>query len=357
MPQDGQPIILFVDQQTTGGYPKIANVIAADMHRVGQLRPRDTVRFVEVSIPEAVEILAPPGALADGDDLFPDRGVRRGIGSKCRRFHVDINADLGESEEIARERERLRTDALYHVRQYRMRWTRGQRTDHARDALGSARAEGRRRSASGLSRSRELRTAGVTAFSGGHRGFCAAADRGTGEDCSTSLDVQLVHVKPHGALYHAANTRREVALAIGRAVMAIDSGLILVGQAGSPALDVWRAMGLHAAAEGFADRSYEPDGTLRKRTLAGALLSDPARAAQQAVDLALRHRAVASDGSELTVDGDTICIHSDTPGSVSIAREVNRALKAAGVLVQCLSWEELYKLQPIPSSEAKKSPA
>lgn len=56
VPQDGQPIILFVDQQTTGGYPKIANVIAADMHRVGQLRPRDTVRLVEVSIPEAVEI-------------------------------------------------------------------------------------------------------------------------------------------------------------------------------------------------------------------------------------------------------------------------------------------------------------
>ena len=57
VPQDGQPIILFVDQQTTGGYPKIANVIAADMHRVGQLRPRDQVRFSEVSIAEAVEAL------------------------------------------------------------------------------------------------------------------------------------------------------------------------------------------------------------------------------------------------------------------------------------------------------------
>ena len=55
VPQDGQPIILFVDQQTTGGYPKIANVIAADMHRIGQLRPRDQVRFAEVSIAEAIE--------------------------------------------------------------------------------------------------------------------------------------------------------------------------------------------------------------------------------------------------------------------------------------------------------------
>jgi antagonist of KipI len=57
VPQDGQPIILFVDQQTTGGYPKIANVIAADMHRVGQLRPRDEVRFAEMTIPEAIEML------------------------------------------------------------------------------------------------------------------------------------------------------------------------------------------------------------------------------------------------------------------------------------------------------------
>ncbi len=57
VPQDGQPIVLFVDQQTTGGYPKIANVIAADVHRVGQLRPRDEVRFVEVSIAEAIQAL------------------------------------------------------------------------------------------------------------------------------------------------------------------------------------------------------------------------------------------------------------------------------------------------------------
>ena len=57
VPQDGQPIVLFVDQQTTGGYPKIANVIAADVQRIGQLRPRDEIRFTEVSIAEAVQAL------------------------------------------------------------------------------------------------------------------------------------------------------------------------------------------------------------------------------------------------------------------------------------------------------------
>jgi 5-oxoprolinase (ATP-hydrolysing) subunit A len=152
-----------------------------------------------------------------------------------------------------------------------------------------------------------------------------------------SLDMRLVHVKPHGALYHAANTNREVALAIGRAVKAIDPQLVMVGQAGSPALDVWHSMGLRFAAEAFADRAYEPDGTLRKRTLSGALLDDPARAAQQALDIAVRHRVIASDGSELTIEANTICIHSDTPGSVAIAREINQRLKAAGARVQGFS--------------------
>jgi|SRR5271165_5153627 len=149
-----------------------------------------------------------------------------------------------------------------------------------------------------------------------------------------SLDMRLAHVKPHGALYHAANKNREVAMAIGRAVEAIDPQLVVVGQAGSPALDAWRSMRLRCAAEAFADRAYEPDGTLRKRTLPGALLDDPARAAQQAVSIAVAHRVTASDGGELPVEASTICIHSDTPGAAAIAREVNQRLKSAGVLVR-----------------------
>src|SRR5271165_5180713 len=152
-----------------------------------------------------------------------------------------------------------------------------------------------------------------------------------------SLDMRLVHVKPHGALYHAANKDREVALAIGRAVKAINPQLIMVGQAGSSALDVWHSMGLRCATEAFADRACEPDGTLRKRTLSGALLDDSARAAQQALGIAVRKQVIASDGSEIPVAAKTICIHSDTPGSVAIAREVNQWLKAAGVRVQALS--------------------
>ena len=156
-------------------------------------------------------------------------------------------------------------------------------------------------------------------------------------EVADSLGVQLVHCKPHGALYHAANKSTEVAAAIGRAVLESDEQLIMVGQAGSSTLTLWGSMGLTCAAEAFADRAYEPDGILRKRTLPGALLDDPAKAAKQALDIATRHIATATDGTELKIDAGTICIHSDTPGSVLIARAVNKALKKAGVQVQPLS--------------------
>ncbi len=156
-------------------------------------------------------------------------------------------------------------------------------------------------------------------------------------EVADSLGVRLVHCKPHGALYHAANKSTEVAAAIGRAVLESDEQLIMVGQAGSPTLTLWESMGLICAAEAFADRAYEPDGILRKRTLPGALLDDPAKAAKQALDIAMRHIATATDGTELKVAAGTICIHSDTPGSVLIARAVNEALKKAGVQVRPLS--------------------
>lgn len=151
------------------------------------------------------------------------------------------------------------------------------------------------------------------------------------------LGVHLVHCKPHGALYHAANKSTEVAAAIGRAVLESDEQLIMVGQAGSSTLALWQSMGLSSVAEAFADRAYEPDGILRKRTLPGALLDTPEKAAQQAVNIATRQTALATDGSDLKVAAGTICIHSDTPGSVAIARAVNEALKKAGVQVRALS--------------------
>ena len=151
------------------------------------------------------------------------------------------------------------------------------------------------------------------------------------------LGVRLNHVKPHGALYHAANRHHEIALAIGRAVMAVDSKLIVVGQAGSSCLDSWRALGLWCVEEAFADRMYERNGALRRREFPGALLEDPQRAASQALDIVLRHRVNLGDGSELGLVAQTLCIHSDTPGAATIARVVSERLKAAGVQIRAMS--------------------
>lgn len=123
---------------------------------------------------------------------------------------------------------------------------------------------------------------------------------------------ELWHVKPHGALYNVATKDRGVARAIAEGAGRWSRGVVLVGLAGSAMLEAWREMGFKVAAEGFADRRYEPDGSLRARTFPDALITDPEEAAAQAVKLAGRV--------------ETICVHGDTPGAAAILAAVARAL-------------------------------
>jgi UPF0271 protein len=125
--------------------------------------------------------------------------------------------------------------------------------------------------------------------------------------------ARVTSVKPHGALYHAANARPEIARACILGVRALASPSI-VG-AGHGALEVAaREAGLAFAREAFADRGVRADGTLVPRGEAGALIEDPARAAARARELAARG------------DVDTICVHGDTRGAIAIARAVRGAL-------------------------------
>jgi UPF0271 protein len=128
----------------------------------------------------------------------------------------------------------------------------------------------------------------------------------------------LRHVKAHGALYNAASRDASLAESIVRAVRRVSSGLVLVGPPASALLAAAEAGGLATQAEGFADRAYERDGSLRSRRLAGALLEDPAVAAAQAVALAASGRYA------------TLCVHGDTPGAPDIVCAVRAALVAAG---------------------------
>jgi UPF0271 protein len=146
----------------------------------------------------------------------------------------------------------------------------------------------------------------------------------------------LTHVKPHGAMYNRAAVDPAVAEAVARGVRRFSREVVLVALAGSTGLALAAAQGLATAGEAFADRAYEPDGTLRSRRLPDSVLTDPAAAAAQAVAIARDGRIAASDGSAIHVRADTLCIHGDTPGAAAIAAAVRVALTDAGIDVRPL---------------------
>jgi 5-oxoprolinase (ATP-hydrolysing) subunit A len=145
--------------------------------------------------------------------------------------------------------------------------------------------------------------------------------------------LRLRHVKPHGALYNRAAVDDALAATIADSVRDFARRLVLVGLAGSRLLDAGRAAGLAVAAEAFADRAYEADGTLRSRRLPGAVLDTPEAAAEQALSIVTLRRVVAHDGTTIRLKADTVCLHGDTPGAADYASHVRSALEEAGVTI------------------------
>lgn len=169
---------------------------------------------------------------------------------------------------------------------------------------------------------------------------------------AAGLGAALVHVKPHGALYNLAARDAEAARAIAAGVASWRRDVILVGLAGSVMLEVFRNAGFRVASEAFADRRYEADGSLRSRSLAGALLDDPEAAAAQALSIATEGRVSAVGGAVVPAVADTLCIHGDTPGSLQIARAVRGTLEAAGVRVAALTAADQLSARRRPDASA-----
>jgi UPF0271 protein len=152
-----------------------------------------------------------------------------------------------------------------------------------------------------------------------------------------SHDARLVHVKPHGALYNQAAEDLELARAIARGIARVSLDLRFVGLATSASMRrAAEEEGLIFAAEAFADRSYNPDGSLQSRKFDGALILDPQKAAAQAVKIAKERKVVAIDGSEVELKADTLCLHGDNPSAEDNAWAVRKALDEAGVEVKPL---------------------
>jgi UPF0271 protein len=155
-------------------------------------------------------------------------------------------------------------------------------------------------------------------------------------ELAAGCGARLVHVKPHGALYNQAVRDRALAEAIAAGVARWNRDVVLVGLAGSPMLDVFREAGFAVAAEAFADRRYESDGTLRSRKFEDALIRDPEEAGRQSLSIVERGTVIACDGTAVSVNAQTICIHGDTPGASGIAATVARILREAGLAIRGL---------------------
>ncbi len=148
--------------------------------------------------------------------------------------------------------------------------------------------------------------------------------------------LSLQHVKPHGALYNMAARDASLAGAIARAVAAFSPALILFGLPGSELLKAGRAAGLRVAAEVFADRAYDADGSLVLRSRIGSIIHDVNDVVARAVRMARERTVTAIDGTTIQLQVDTICVHSDTPGADELAARLRAALQAAGILVKPL---------------------
>ena len=139
------------------------------------------------------------------------------------------------------------------------------------------------------------------------------------------------YVKPHGALYNTVVHDPVQAAAVVEAIQLYDASLPVMGLPGSVLLTIAGEAGLRTVTEAFADRGYTPEGTLVPRSHPGALLHDPAQVAERMIRMVTTGRVQATNGRDVTIAAESICVHGDSPGAVEMAIAVRQALVVAGV--------------------------
>jgi UPF0271 protein len=184
---------------------------------------------------------------------------------------------------------------------------------------------------------------------GAHPGF---ADRGnfgrsemalTGSELGRLVTEQIGllrelapvrQVKPHGALYNLAARDAATAAVVAAAVRKADASLVLFGLAGSELVRAGRACGLRVAEEVFADRTYQRDGALTPRSRSDALIRDEGSAVAQVLRMIREGVVRATDGTDVPIVADTVCLHGDGMHAVEFARRLRTELAKAGVEVR-----------------------
>lgn len=149
--------------------------------------------------------------------------------------------------------------------------------------------------------------------------------------------IEVAHVKPHGALYNMAAKDPALAMAVAEAVKAVNPGLIVLALAGSELVNAAQSLGLKVAQEVFADRAYNPDGTLVPRGLPGAVIHDPDIAIPRLLKMVADGKVRAVNGEDIPICADSICVHGDNPQAVDFVKKIKQALEDSGVLVRPLA--------------------
>lgn len=145
--------------------------------------------------------------------------------------------------------------------------------------------------------------------------------------------TRLHHVKPHGALYNMASKDQAISEAICKAMLATDPSLVLYAQSGSVLIAVAESMQLRTCSEVFADRSYQPDGSLTPRTAPNALLDKEEAVVSQALQMVLQ-QTVQAEGRAIPVKAETICLHGDGAHALNFARSIIEAFRQHHIIVQ-----------------------
>jgi UPF0271 protein len=146
--------------------------------------------------------------------------------------------------------------------------------------------------------------------------------------------LPLQHVKVHGALGNLAFIDLEVSKAIGRAVLRFSRDIILVVYSGTIMAQAAKEVGVRFVEEVYADRVYNPDGTLQPRKIPGSVIHDAEKAARHALTMVREGYVVAHNGTKVRVKPESICVHGDTPSAVAILQKIREELRKASVPVK-----------------------
>jgi len=145
--------------------------------------------------------------------------------------------------------------------------------------------------------------------------------------------LTLQHVKPHGALYNALVRDEELTRGVLEGIADFDKNIIFVGLSMSKPLEIAEEMGLKIAHEVFADRAYNPDGTLVSRRKPGAVIHNKEEIAERVISMVKDGGVKAINGEWVELKADTICVHGDNPKAVEITAYLRKCLEEEGIKI------------------------